>query len=174
MDSQHFDMEAKTEGAHTREQLLLMLQPALADRFKLALHRETKQLPVYVLVAGANRAELHETKGGPSNIQIQGVPGGPGKSVTLQVIGQSVSMQYLTGYLTNILGRLVTDRTNLDRSFDFKVEVTLEENDVIADKRSAVGTALMDAMAKLGLKLDSQKETVDVLILDHAEQPSPN
>jgi len=174
MDSSFFEMEAKTDGAHTRDELLQMLQPALAERFKVALHRETKQLPVYVLHAGANLVELHEPKGGPSNIQMQGVPAGGGKNVTLQITGQSVSMQYLTGYLTNILGRLVIDRTNLTKSFDFKTEITLEENDVISDKRSAVGTALLDAMSKLGLKLDSQRESDEVLIIDHAEEPAPN
>jgi uncharacterized protein (TIGR03435 family) len=174
MDSRFFDMEAKVEGAHTRNELLQMLQPALAERFKLALHRETKELPVYVLLANANRGELHEPKGGPSNIQLMGVPTVGAKNVSLQIIGQSVSMQYLTSYLTNILGRLVIDRTNLTKSFDFRTEVTLEENDVVSDKRSAVGTALMDAMPRLGLKLDSRKESVEVLIIDRAEEPSPN
>jgi uncharacterized protein (TIGR03435 family) len=83
-------------------------------------------------------------------------------------------MQYLTGYLTSSLGRLVIDRTTLKGSFDFKVEVELDENDVIADKRSALSTALGNAMPKLGFRLDSKRETVDVLVIDHADEPSPN
>jgi len=174
MDSKSFDVEAKADGAHTKNELLRMLQPALADRFKVALHRETKQLPAYVLTASGSRPELHETKGGPTNIQVQAapVPAG-GKGLTLQITGQSVSMQWLAGYLTNSLSRLVVDRTGVQAPFDFKVEVTLDEADV-TDKRAALGTALQDAMPKLGLKLDSQRQTVEILVIDHAEEPSPN
>jgi len=173
MDSKFFELEAKAEGPYVREQLLRMLQPVLADRFKLALHRETKEMPVYVLTSGSNRSELHDAKGGPANIQIQAVPAVPGDSLLLRVTGQSVSMQYLTSYLTGPLGRLVLDRTGLKNSYDFKVEIPIDERD-INDKRSAVSTTLWNAMPKLGLKLDSQKEPVEILVIDHAEEPSTN
>jgi len=174
MDSKFFDVEAKADGAHTRDELLRMLQPALADRFKVAVHRETRQLPVYVLTAAGSRPEMHETKGGPTNIQIQAVPPAAGsKGLTLQITGQSVSMQWLAGYLTNPLGRLVVDRTGVQGPFDFKVEVALDQND-LTDKRSAMSNALQDAMPKLGLKLDSQRQSVEILVIDHAEEPTPN
>src|SRR5262249_44987481 len=95
------------------------------------------------------------------------------KGLMLQITGQSVSMQYLTGYLTNTLGRLVIDRSEVKNPFDFKVEVTLDEAD-LTDKRAALGTALQDALPKLGLKLDSQRQSVEILVIDHAEEPSPN
>jgi uncharacterized protein (TIGR03435 family) len=168
IDSKYFDVEAKAEAAQTREELLRMLQPMLADRFKLTLHREQKEVPAYVLSAGNNRSELRETKGGPANIQIQTVPT-TGKDVIVQVVGQSVSMSYLTSYLTGSLGRLVVDQTNLKNSFDFKVETVLDESE-ITDKRAA----LWSAIPKLGLKLDSQKETVEILVIDRAAEPPPN
>lgn len=173
MDSKYFDVEAKAEGAHTREELVRMLQPVLADRFQLTLHRETKEVSAYVLSAGDNRSELRETKGGPANIQMQTVPGVTGKDIIVQVIGQSVSMRYLTSYLTGTLGRLVVDQTNLKNSFDFKVETALDETE-ITDKRASVSTALSNAIPKLGLKLDSRKQAVEVLVIDRAAEPSPN
>jgi uncharacterized protein (TIGR03435 family) len=173
MDSKFFELEAKAIGRYGREQLLRMLQPALADRFKLALHRETKEMPVYVLTSGPNRSELHDAKGGPANIQIQPVPAVAGDRLLLQVTGQSVSMRYLTSYLTGPLGRLVLDRTGLKNSYDFKAEIVVDEGDV-NDKRAAVSTTLWNAMSKLGLKLDSQKEPIEVLVIDHAEEPSTN
>jgi len=173
MDSKYFDVEAKADGAHQREELLRMLQPVLADRFKLTLHRETKEVPAYVLSAGNNRSELHEAKGGPANIQVQTVPGATSKDVIVQVIGHSVSMRYLTSYLTGTLGRLVVDQTNLKNSFDFKVETALDESE-ITDKRAGLSTAIWNAMQKLGLKLDSQKKAVEVLVIDRAAEPSPN
>jgi uncharacterized protein (TIGR03435 family) len=174
MDSKSFDVEAKAEGAYTKDELLRMLKPVLADRFKVALHRETRQLPAYVLTAAGSRPEMHETKGGPTNIQLQAVPAPAGsKGLTLQITGQSVSMQWLSGYLTNTLSRLVVDRSGVQGSFDFKVEVALDEAD-LTDKRAAMSTALQDAMPKLGLKLDSQRQSVEILVIDHAEEPSPN
>jgi uncharacterized protein (TIGR03435 family) len=174
MDSKFFDLEAKAEGRYDREQLLRMLQPALADRFKLSLHRETREMPVYVLTSGSSLPELHEAKGGPSNIQIQAVPPVAGERLVLRVIGQSVSMQYLTSYLTGPLGRLVLDRTGLKNAYDFKAEIPIDEADIINEKRAAVNTTLWNAMSKLGLKLDSRKEPVEVLVIDHVEEPSTN
>jgi uncharacterized protein (TIGR03435 family) len=173
MDAKFFDVEAKTDGEHSRDELLHMLQPVLAERFKLVMHRESKEMPVYVLAAGTNRSELHEAKGGPSNIQIQGLPGG-GTRIALQIIGQSVSMQYLTSYLTGILDRLVIDRTGFKTSFDFKVDSAVEESDLTNGKRSAVSNALLDAIPRLGMKLDSRKETVEILVVDQAQEPSAN
>ena len=83
-------------------------------------------------------------------------------------------MQYLTSYLTGIFDRLVVDRTGLKNAFDFKVEVGLDENDIITDKRAAVIAALSDALPQLGLKLVPQKESVEILVMDHAEEPSAN
>jgi uncharacterized protein (TIGR03435 family) len=82
-------------------------------------------------------------------------------------------MQYLTSYLTGPLGRLVLDRTGLKNSYDFKAEIPIVEGD-INDKRSAVSTTLWNAMSKLGLKLDSQNGPAEILVIDHAEEPSTN
>jgi uncharacterized protein (TIGR03435 family) len=169
LNSRLFNMEAKVMGAHTREELLLMLQPLLAERFKLALHRETKEQTVYVLTVHKNGTKLTEAKpGSPANISLQ--PGvGPGDPTTLQVLGQSVSMRYLGGYVTNITGRVVVDRTGLAGSYDFKIEAPFSLG---GDKRAAVTEALLDAISRLGLNLDSQKAPVEMLVIDHAEEPS--
>ena len=68
-DSRFFDFEAKAEGTHTRDELLRMLQPVLAERFKLALHRETKEMTVQVLTASGSSAALHPVQGGPANVR---------------------------------------------------------------------------------------------------------
>lgn len=174
LESKYFDVEAKAETGHARDELLLMLQPVLADRFKLQLHHEMKQLPAYVLAAGPNRGELHDAKGGAAYIQIQNAPEAAGNTTNVQIIGQSVSMRYLTSYLTGSLGRLVVDRTSLNGSFDFKVDVPLESHDDLTDKQSALSMALLNAIPKLGLKLDSKRESVDVLVVDSAAEPAPN
>lgn len=174
MDSKFFDVEAKAESAHSKDELEHMLQPVLAERFKLALHSEMKEMTVQVLTVGRTSAELHQAQGGPANIKMQGKPPDGGNDVVLEVIGQSASTRNLADYLTGIFGTLVEDQTGLTGSFDFKVDIEIDQNEIITDKRSAVIKVLTDAIAKLGLKLGSKKESVEILAVDHAEPPSEN
>jgi len=173
IDNKFFDLEAKADGSYSRQQLLSMLQPVLGERFKLSLHRESKQMPVYVLRLNSTSSERRDAKGGPANIQLQGELALAGKGANVRIIGQSVSMPYLTSYLTNSFGRLVLDRTDLKNAYDFNIEIALDESDA-NDKRAAVSTSLWNALPKLGLKLDSERQPVDVLVVDHVEEPSPN
>lgn len=173
IDNKFFDLEAKAEGSYNRQQLLSMLQPVLGDRFKLSLHRESKQMPVYVLRVNSTSSQLRDTKGGPANIQLQGGLAPDGKGATIRIVGQSVSMGYLTSYLTNSFGRLVLDRTDLKNAYDFNIEIALDQTEM-NDKRAAITTSFWNALPKLGLKLDSERQLVDVLVIDHVEEPSPN
>ena len=174
MDSKSFDLTAKAEGEHSKDELLRMLQPVLSERFKLALHPETKEMPVYVLTAGPNRSKLQEAKGGPANIAMRLAPPVSDKEATLEIVGQSVSMQFLTDYLSGIFDRVFVDRTEIKGSFDFKTEVDLEQSEIRNNKRAAVIAALSDALPRLGFKLESRKERVEILLIDHAEEPSAN
>ena len=96
------------------------------------------------------------------------------KDVTLEIVGQSVSMQFLTDYLSGIFDRVFVDRTEIKGSFDFKTEVDLEQSEIRNNKRAAVIAALSDALPRLGFKLESRKERVEILLIDHAEEPSAN
>jgi uncharacterized protein (TIGR03435 family) len=171
LESKRFDIEATAEGSHSKDELYRMLQPLLADRFKLALHRQAKEQSVYVLTAGTNRSRLQDAQAGqPTFIDLRGTPL-PDNGLTLEVIGQSVSMPYLVNYLTGRFARVVIDRTGLKGEFDFKVQVVLDEQD-LTDKQAAVAIGMSNAMPLLGLKLDSQKSRVEILVIDHAEEPS--
>jgi uncharacterized protein (TIGR03435 family) len=171
LETKRFDIQAKAEGSHTKDELFQMLQPVLSDRFKIALHRETKEQSVYVLTMGANRSRLQDAQAGqPTFIDLRGTPL-PDNGLTLEVVGQSVSMPYLVNYLTGRFARVVIDRTGLKGEFDFKAQVALDEHD-LSDKQAAVATAMSNAMPLLGLKLDSQKSPVEILVVDHAEERS--
>jgi uncharacterized protein (TIGR03435 family) len=173
VDTKRFDIEAKSEGSHTRDELLRMLQPLLAERFRLALHREMKEQTVDVLAVGKNGLKRQEPQTGrPASITMQPGPG-PGDSMILRVTGQSVSMRYLAEYLTNLTGRVVVDRSNFAGSFDFQSEVSWTTS-VITDKRSPVTDALIDAMRQIGLNLSSEKMPIEILVVDHAEEPTDN
>jgi len=173
-DSKFFDVDAKAPDVHTKDELLHMLQPVLADRFKLTLHRETKQMTVQTLTVGGTLAELHAVQGGAANIRIQGKPADGRNETVFEIVGQAASTRNLADYLTGIFGTLVVDRTGLTDRYDFKVDVPMDQDEVAAGKRSAMITILTDAMPRLGLKLISKKEAVEILVIDHVEPPSEN
>jgi uncharacterized protein (TIGR03435 family) len=171
-DSARFAVEAKPTNGATREQLLPMLQPLLADRFKLAFHRETRQLAVYALVVARNGPKLHRLKPGTESE--------PGK---LNRLGRNVDMAWFARYLTHFgADKPVIDKTGLAGNFD----LDLDMEKILAEAASggAEGTppginsifeATVNALDdRLGLKLAPTKAPVEVLVIDRAERPSAN
>jgi uncharacterized protein (TIGR03435 family) len=158
IDSQSFDINAKTDVGAEEAQVKLMLQTLLADRFRLKMHRETKNLPVSSLTLGRASPKLTAaTDGGVPSIRI-----GP-----RAIVGHKVSMAYLAGYLSRQMGQFVLNNTGLEGEFDFSVDVA----------QGARGMMQNDPLAlpwKLGLNVETQKSPVEVLVIDHAEKPSEN
>jgi len=202
-NSEHFDIEAKAEGNPSRDQINLMVQSLLADRFKLVVHRETRQLPIYALVlskaekTGA-RLQPHsdDTKcpdlsSGPpppprpdgalppapcGGFFMSGSPGG------FRMAGQKIAMDQLAQNLSNFVDRIVVDRTGLTGAFDLSLDFMptqmpagfVRGPDSNASDPSAPPTIFTALQEQLGLKLEAQTGPVDVLIVDHVEQPSEN
>jgi uncharacterized protein (TIGR03435 family) len=169
-----FDVEGKAEGSHPPSELLQMLQALLADRFKLTLHRETKELPAAVLVAAK----------GPLKVQPAANDGDPrisfgaGKSPdSVAVRGQNVTMNLVANYLSNRLRRVVVDRTGLAGNFDFNVEFAMDRTELLdrtVPVRDAVAHLFTDFVDRLGLKLESRRVPVELLVIDHLETPAAN
>jgi uncharacterized protein (TIGR03435 family) len=171
LDSAHFNIVAKSAGPANEDQLQLMMQTLLADRFKLALHRQTKEFQVYVLAPGKNGTKLQESKGdGEASIQNQ--PDRMSVSVQRTPISQMIDM------LTPVLGAPVIDMTGLKGRYDITVNLAKYMADIQpgggapADPLSIVIAALE---GELGLKLESKKIPLDQLVIDHAEKiPTEN
>ena len=155
-----FEITAKAAGSVQHEGLVRMLQSLLADRFKLALHRETKQRPVYALTLGKNGPKLHLSD--PGSESLLGRRGGRGP-----LVGQSASMPGLASILSMLMERKVLDQTGLTGAYDFTLEYA--PMDAIDSPLPSLVTALQD---QLGLKLDATRGPVEVLVIDHAEKPS--
>jgi uncharacterized protein (TIGR03435 family) len=156
-----FDIEAKAATEVPREQILLMVQTLLTDRFHLALQRETRQLPVYALVVGKN---------GP---RLQPAVNSAGRDKTMlgQLVVHKMSMAELARILALDLKRPVNDETGLKGEFAFTLEWTrgLSESDDSPSARPSLFTAVQE---QLGLKLQSTRGPVEVLVIDSAERPS--
>ncbi len=173
LDSQLFDISARAEGSHSRDEIMLMLQTLLADRFKLALHREQKELAVYALLTGKNGPKLHASEG-EGEVSMGPAAGGLGF--------QRITMTDFAGrFLSRMppIGRPVLDKTGLTGRYDFTLSLAPSPNASIGDvKRAAFeeGFSLFSyALDQIGLRLEAQKAMIDVLVVDHVEKiPTEN
>ena len=204
-----FDIQAKAQGNPTKDQMRLMMQSLLEDRFKLAVHFETRQLPVFDLVLdkpGKNGPQLqpHSTDSPCSTIPPAApATGSPPPSATvaggfpitcggiqemqasvpgrIRYGARDVNMQLLSNTLTGIgnLDRPALDHTGLTGTFDFVLEWTPQLNGPLPPginfQPDESGPTFLQALKEqLGLKLETQTGPVDVVVIDHIEQPSEN
>jgi bla regulator protein blaR1 len=166
-DSAGFDIEAKADagaGEVPHEQVLKMIQALLADRFQLTMHRETKPLPVYNLVTGKNGPTMKKADDSAE----------PTRTLKMgQLATQKMSMTMLANLLVFELGRPIIDATGLKGDFAFTLDWTrgLGESDAGSAERPSLFTAVQD---QLGLKLESARGPVEVVVIDHVERPSEN
>jgi uncharacterized protein (TIGR03435 family) len=201
LDSIHYDVVAKPEEKPKQDELPLMLQALLAQRFELGIHRETKELPMFALVLARKDGKLgpklvpHEGDCTPPDPTKPPPPPEPGKPFAFGCGGMSmgprgmsatgVPVGNLVPMLARILGSTVVDKTGLTGKFDVTAEWAPDENQAAALLPPGVpppppaadnaGPSIFTAMQEqLGLKLESQKGPVEVLIIDRAEKPSEN
>jgi uncharacterized protein (TIGR03435 family) len=199
--SDRFDIEARGPVGATKDQMRLMLQSLLEDRFKLTTHYETRDLPVFKIVLAKSgktgpRLQPHSSA---SPCPSTNVPGRtPGVPATVQgdypavcgaVIGwvspeapgrwrwggRNVPMDAILEQFTGALDRPVVDQTGLSGTFDFFLEFTPDEPASPDFKPDPTGPTFVEAVRdQLGLKLEPQVAPVDVFVVDHVEHPSPN
>ena len=157
-----FDIVARMPADTPAGQGRLMLQSLLAERFGLKVHRETRSVSGYALIAGKNPPAMHEK---PAGAEAKTNAGRGGLN------GTHASMADLARLLALQLSQTVQDQTGLKGVFDFNLEWSLDS----ARPEDRVFTILTTVEEKLGLKLRPQKVSVDVLVVDHAERvPTEN
>jgi uncharacterized protein (TIGR03435 family) len=143
-----------------------MVQALLADRFQLKTHQEIRQLPVYALVVA---------KGGPNfkPSEINGTTIDSGR-VQLHIAGSDDTISILARELAQTLGRVVLNNTGLSGRYDLRLRWTPDDaapDPSVPDAPPDIFTAIQE---QLGLKLESTKGPVPVLVIDSVEMPSTN
>jgi uncharacterized protein (TIGR03435 family) len=190
MTKDGFDIQARAEQAlATEEQIHLMLQSLLEDRFQLALHHELRELDVYELVVtkpGKLKAsedqtapeEAREVSPSPVAGLVQGAkPRGRAAmwigSTGISLGGMALTLGAFADLLQVHLGRPVIDRTNAEGLFDIDLVVRARGAAAPADTSE---TAAIFAVLEpdLGLRLESRRRQVDVLVIDSVQRPSSN
>jgi len=203
VDSVPYNIEARAQGNPPREQMILMLQSMLADRFKLAAHWETREMPVYALVMTkvgktgpqlvAHAADNSTCRALPAQSPAPLQPGeapprmpppcgggflvGPGHIGTESTLG---SLAKSLSWFQQI-DRAVVDMTGLSGTFDITVDYVpfapgpgVRGADATGADQSLPSTIFTALQEQLGLKLEPQTGPVDVLVIDHVEKPSAN
>jgi len=169
LGSTRFDIQAKADsdrikgltGVQDRDLKRRMVQAVLADRFGLKLHQETRPLPAYDLILAKGGSKLQPSK---SNGNSYGV----GRT---HFNGEGLTMTMIAEELSLIAGRVVVDKTNLADRYDLKLEWSADDAPASDNSAPSLFTAIQE---QLGLKLESAKEPVPVLVIDHIEAASPN
>lgn len=164
MDTEKYDIIAKAAGATPPDRLRLMLQTLLEERFQLALHHETRELPVYLMVAAKGGPKLRPTQADTSDIEK--IPG-----AGLQLSFQRASLSQLADFLSGLaaIDRPVLEGTGLDRLYDFTLDLRAAAGPWASEaERQAVPPISAVVEEQLGLKLESRKQPVEVLVVDHA------
>jgi uncharacterized protein (TIGR03435 family) len=172
-----FDIVAQAPPESPLPQVQAMLRSLLANRLKVALHHENKNLSYVALVVSKNGLKIHE-----SNID----PTAPPKSSAMlgHIVSSQMSMQRLAMLLSRFERQTVIDQTGLGGTYEVALEWThqsansptagsrTEPNGVDTDAGPSIFTALQE---QLGLRLESRHGPLDVLVIDHAEQtPTEN
>jgi uncharacterized protein (TIGR03435 family) len=171
-----YDIEARADGTYSVEQLHVMFQNLLADRFNLTFHKEVKEGNVYALSVDAGGSKL-KPNSTPEDYKIPIIPSGIGA-----VTGTRVGMPYFCWFLGQQVQRderPVVDQTRLAGYYDFKLsflpelppEVPKDTLPAEIFERPSLFDALKD---QLGLKLVAQRGPVEHYEIDHVDRPSAN
>lgn len=170
LDTVDVDVTAKTPTGYQHAQLQVLLRQLLADRFKLAVHHESREAPAFALVVA---------KGG-SKLQAATKPRDFFTARPGLIQGARVSTTQLAGALARMLGRPVTDETGLTSMYEVKAEWTPDQSSpatnadgqAVPEPGLSLFTALND---QLGLRLQTRKAPTDVVVVDHMERaPTEN
>ena len=181
VDTEFYDLNAEAEKPSSIEELHIMLQNLLTERFKLRFHYETKETSAYVLTVD---------KGGPRNLKVHPSPSGGDLSFNKSAeqflhevwTARCATMDYFAFVLSPIFDRPILNQTGLNGCFDFQIKFTQDLPSGVKEGQlfngvpiDTYGPTIFQALQnQLGLKLESKRAPVATLFLDHAERPVEN
>jgi uncharacterized protein (TIGR03435 family) len=196
IDEDRFDVNANVAGTWTPSQMREMMRTLMADRFRLAAHAETREMPTYTLAVVPNRplrlrrSVVDEAACQTRREAIQRrepvpppVPGAPpicgtGRTIPGTITAVGGSMTSLTSTLGQFVSRSVVDRTELSGLFDFELKWTPDTPPLVPADAPPLnidpnGPSIFTALQEqLGLKLESTQGPVDIVVIDRVEHPT--
>jgi uncharacterized protein (TIGR03435 family) len=178
-DKYDIDAEPDGEGAPNDKQWKGMVQKLIADRFKLAFHRDKKELSVYVLSVAKTGPKLIKSEGDPNGLPSLGFRGRLGDLTV-----HNADMADFAGLVqAAVLDRPVVNQTALAGRYDFTLNWTPDDSQFAGmgakippptDSANAPPNLYTAIQEQIGLKLEATKAPAEVLVIDHVEKPSEN
>jgi uncharacterized protein (TIGR03435 family) len=196
INSERYDINAKADGNPSQEMMQgPMLRALLEDRFKLKIHRETREVPVYALIVNKGGLKLHRFEEGSctpidftrldlsalllaqEQKRCRGVARKIGRNRSVDAQGMSLD-EFSKIFLNGSLDRPVINKTGITGKFDFRLEYAPDDpsgGPPAAPSNDPVGPSIFTAVQEqLGLKLEPGKGPGEFLVIDHVERPSEN
>jgi uncharacterized protein (TIGR03435 family) len=188
-NSERYTIEATGTETETREMILgPMLRKLLEDRFRLQIHRESKEIPVYDLTVAKGGPKLQTAREGscvPRDPNTPLIMPGPGVARVCGAFYKSrtgdgrdspgQTMPGLCRQLSAFLDRDVIDKTGIAGAFDIHLDLSSDDLAVsLANHTDSQISAIFAAMTSLGLKIESAKGSGEFVVVDHVERPSEN
>ena len=168
LDSERYDIVAKPGGLVPESQLKLMLQTLLADRFKLTLHRESRDMQAYALVVAKNGQKLGESQGEGESEQ----------RASSKLVRQwtRTTMAQFADNLSGAMEAPVLDQTGLPGKYDFSLDLTryMPVDSQPGERPDIASMMITGIQEQLGLKMESRRMQAEVLVIDHLQKPSEN
>jgi uncharacterized protein (TIGR03435 family) len=186
LDSDKYDVTGRPDvpGQPSVAQIKIMLQKLVADRFQLKFHREKKDLSVYAIGIAKAGAKINKSQTDPNGLpSLFFGGGGPGGGMSFNVMNATIAE--VAGTLQAVvLDKPVVDQTGLAEKYDFIVKFTPDPGQMAgfgqggpppaADNPDAPPDLFAAFQQQLGLKIETSKAPVDVLVIDKVEKPSAN
>ena len=174
--SEKYDLFAKAPRGATRRRIPLMLQPLMAERFALQVHKEAKMPEGYALVVGKSGSKLQPSAGFDAE---------PAVWFTTPKSAPTTSVRHYSNYpmpliakdLSVWLGESTIDATGLPGSYDFEITYSLTEylmRHIKKDNDAEVPPTLAESLGALGLKLERRKVPVEQIVVDRVTRPTAN
>jgi uncharacterized protein (TIGR03435 family) len=166
LENERYNINAKADTKVEYAELMAMLQNLLAERFKLVVHHESKSVPGYALVISKGGLKVKPVEGEGSSMN----------SNNTKLTATHVNTDRIAKYVANVLGQPVLDETGIKDSFSFVLEYAdprpgREEK---SDSGATLPTVFTALNEQLGLKLESRKIPIDIVVVDHIERPTEN
>jgi uncharacterized protein (TIGR03435 family) len=153
--TERYDIIAKAPDNTPKELIPLMLEALLKERFQLQLHRERREMQVYALIAGKGPAKYQKSQGDVSYDLNNG-----------RRELKNHTMAQLADFLSPMSQRPVFDRTGLSGTYNFPLEMSMEELGGINADPDRSAPSIFTIVEALGLKLESRKEPVEIIIVE--------
>jgi uncharacterized protein (TIGR03435 family) len=165
LTSERYDIVAKADGVAKVDEMKVMMQSLLKERFKLEFHQEKKELRSFALVVTKGGAKLKQS--GSDEVPFR-------QNSAMGTVARATTMQEFADFISGPVEKPVVDKTGLAGRWDFAFDFTKYLTDQPKGTDDFLAVLNETLQGELGLKLEAEKDVVEVMVVDRVEKASAN